>query len=179
MITIGQNSITIPAIALPDGTQSAAQTVDLSVYQGQHVRVYMSSSGQIMINPVSHQYLLLAEITIPPAATQQVQVGTKTQNVSSVVQVVRNAIGTPDQVPLLSGQTVGLVGFAWSGYRLGIDYTELSGEITWATTGRQPKVGDKYQVDVLTGTSVPVLEQQSLPLDLSVTPVTIFALPTL
>lgn len=174
---INQNNLIIPPAKLPDGSLSTAKTVDLTGCQGRAARVYLSAAGQVEINPSANSYWLIAESALPPAATQQVQNGTRV-NISCVVQqTARSATGATDTVTLTVGQRIGKLGYTWAPYFAGTDYTESSGVITWLAGGRQPKSGDSYQVEVLTDTTVPVFEPRPLPLDLTKAPVTLFDLP--
>lgn len=174
---INQNNLIIPPAKLPDGSLSAAKTVDLTNYQGRAARVYLSATGQVEINPPANSYWLIAEAVLTPAATQQVQNGTRVNTTSTMQQTARSATGATDTVTLTAGQHIGKLGYAWAPYLAGTDYTEASGVITWLANGRQPKSGDSYQVEILTDITVPAFVQQVLPLDLTKAPVTLFDLP--
>lgn len=174
---INQNNLIIPPTKLPDGLLSSAKTVDLTGYQGRSARVYLSASGQVEINPSTNSYWLIAEASLPPTATQQVQNSTRINTASAIQQAARSATGTTDTVTLAAGQRIGKIGYTWAPYQTGTDYTEASGVITWLTNGRQPKSGDSYQLEILTDTTVPVFDQQALQLDLTKSPVTLFDLP--
>ena len=174
---INQNNLIIPPVKLPDGSLSSAKTVDLTNYHGRSVRVYLSTVGQAEVNPSTNSYWLVFEAELPPVAAQQVQNGTRVNTASTMQQAARSATGATDTVTLTAGQRIGKIGYTWAPYLSGTDYTESSGVITWLTNSRQPKSGDSYQVEILTDTTIPVFVQQSLPLDLTKSPVTLFDLP--
>lgn len=166
--------LTIPSIPLPGGQHSQEQSIDLSPYQGQIVRVYVSTSGAIEINPVA-SYWQVAEINLPTCPTIEVQDGAEQIEASNTVQQQRGE-GDTDSIALLTGQSLGMVGFSWCPYISGQDFTDGHGLITWGA-GRRPGPGETYPVEIISITEVPVCRQQPVTLDLAQQSITEFDLP--
>lgn len=174
--TIHGSIIIIPPIVLPGGSVSAEQAIDLSPYQGGVARVYVSAAGGFEINPRADSYWQVAEVTLPPAQFEQAQTGTR-EDITASVATARRGAGSVDAVNLDANQWIGDVGFAWARYRSGVDYTASPAGVTWIAGARQPVADSDYLVEIVTATTVPVMEARALPLDLSQHGTRFFDLP--
>jgi len=174
--TASGSVLAIPPLTLPGGGESAPQTLDLAPYQGVTARVYLNAAGRVEVNPAADSYWQVAEVALPPPASERVQDGSREETASEIVMVCRGA-DAGDAVPLSANQWIGQVGFDWSPYVDGVDYTVKAGAIAWAPDGRAPAAGDHYPVEIVTATTVPVYVQRPLPLDLARHAITFFDLP--
>jgi hypothetical protein len=60
----------------PEGVkQPAAQSFDLTPYQGQMVRIFLNASGEYEINKKDDYYHIVAEVGLPPAVVRLVDSG--------------------------------------------------------------------------------------------------------
>ena len=174
--SIDSHSISIPPVRLPDGTLSTPLTQDMSDYQGRTARVYLSAAGQIEINPQCDSYWMIAEVALPPPATETITTGAREVFATESASLVRGDAAI-DPVALAENQFVGMVGFSWAPYRLGEDYLIVDGGIDWVAGGRAPKAGESYYLEIITASTVPITEQRALPLDLAQHAVNLFDLP--
>lgn len=174
--TLNGPCVVIPPILLPDGSLSLDRSADLTEYQGRIARVYVGADGQIFVNPDADSYWQVAEASLPPAVTEQVQIGTRQDFATQVATVLRGT-GPTDAVSLTENQFIGEVGFPWAPFRLGEDYTVSPAGVVWVEGGRAPAAGADYLVEVVTASTVPITEARALPLDLAQHAVTLFDLP--
>lgn len=172
---INQNNLIIPPLKLPGGALSAGQVVDLTPHQGSVARIYINAAGLAEINP-GDSYWQVAEVTLPPPATETITTGAREVLSSEPVSLVRGETAV-DSVTLEANQFIGTVGFSWALYRLSEDYLIFGGDIEWVAGGRAPQAGDAYTAEIVTATTVPITEQRALPLDLAQHAVTLFDLP--
>ena len=69
------NTVTIPAITLPDGSMSLEQQVDLTPYQGQTARIYLTADGRVQVNPPADCWWQMAEVVLPPEQKETTEEG--------------------------------------------------------------------------------------------------------
>lgn len=171
--TINGATINIPALRLPSGALSAAHSIDLTPYQGGAVRVYLSADGAFRVNPASDSYWQIAEVMLPPAATETVVTGTR-EDVRFEQRMIQRSEGDEDVISLAANEWIDAVGFSWARYVAGEDYALTPIGLTWLTE-RRPAAD--YMVDVAVATTVDMIESRALPLDLAAHAITLFNLP--
>lgn len=171
--TITGAVLSLPATHLPNDSFCAAQSIDLTPHQGGPVRVYLSATGSLEVNPSGGSYWQVAEAMLPPAAIETVVTGTQ-QDVHIEPRMIPRAAGDDDAIPLAANEWVDAVGFSWARYAAGVDYTLTATGLMWLTAHRPAA---DYLVDVAVATTVDVTENQLLPLDLAAHAVILFNLP--
>jgi len=124
----------------------AAQEVDLAPYQGQMVRVYLDSNLHIRVNPSGDMYWQLAEMTLPPPQSRQVQQGTVRVEKTESATILRGETDF-DAVPGLGDREIISVGHYWQNFRRGIEWQAEATGVRWIGE-RSPQVGEEYPVEL-------------------------------
>lgn len=73
-VSVSGSTITIDDFSFR-GNMRSGETIDLTPYQGQTVRIYLNENGTVSVYPTTTHYWLLAEINVPPREFEYVDTG--------------------------------------------------------------------------------------------------------
>jgi hypothetical protein len=177
MLTIDGSKIKLAEFTCKKGTVPP-QEIDLSLYLGQTVRIYLDNVLKMVVNPQYDCYWHLAEMVLPPPQNREITAGTKEIEERNTLYVSRGA-GDSDAIDDPGG-IVETIGFEWQHYRKDIEYrvASVSGglAIAWLTD-RRPQEGEQYPLTIRTAREVPDTVSEPVPLDLSRVEITTYTLP--
>ena len=162
-ISVQGSIFSLAAFACAQGNV-AAQTVDLSPYQGKTVRVYLDGNLRIRINPREDMFWQLAEMSIPAPQSRQIEQGTIEVEKTESATILRGETDF-DAVPGIDGRVISAVGHYWQNLRKGIEWQAEATGVRWIGE-RSPQAGEEYPVELKEISVEPHMVSEAVPLDL-------------